>query len=303
MKKKNVVTIGGGSGQYVLLRGLRDLSGTAITAIVSMADNGGSTGRLRDQYGILPPGDIAKCILALSPEETHRDLLQKRFNGHRKLHGHTMVNLLLTMLSQRCDSFPKAVLAFGKSLKIKGTVFPVTIDKTTLVAELTDGTMIFGEAAIDVPRGNQREKIRRTFLVPHHNGEVKIYPPVIKAIRKADFIIIGPGDLYTSITPNFLVSGVKEAMKTTQAKILYVVNIMTKFGETDGFNGRDFILKLEEYVGRKVDAVIFNLTVPGIKLLKKYEKQKAYPVNSDGLEDSWEGRKIVKEDLLSAFTA
>jgi uncharacterized cofD-like protein len=164
-EEQTLVTIGGGSGQFALLSGLRNLDGINITAVVSMVDSGGSTGRLRDELGILPPGDVLKCILALSPHhDIARILFLKRFIKDRRLKGHNAGNMLLTMLSQYTGSFPTGVQALGEILDAKGTILPVTIDKATLVAELTDGTHIYGETAIDIPRGTQLEKIRSVFL-------------------------------------------------------------------------------------------------------------------------------------------
>src|SRR6056297_458263 len=244
---KKIVTIGGGSGQYVLLSGLRDLVDFEVTAVVSMVDSGGSTGRLRDELGILPPGDILKCILALSPHrDSVRHLLQKRFRSNPKLAEHSVGNMLLTMLSQYCNDFTQGVKALGEVLDIKGEVLPVTTDKATLVAELTDGSWLYGESAIDVPRGNQREKIKKTFLVPHHSETIQVYPRVLEAIKEADYIILGPGDLYTSIIPNVLVKGVKEELGRAKAELIYLANIMTKFGETENFTAKDFMEKIEE---------------------------------------------------------
>jgi len=163
-EKKKIVTIGGGSGQYVLLSGLRDSIDIEITTIVSMVDSGGSTGVLRDEFGVLPPGDIFKCILALSPDrENARKILQTRFISRGRLNGHNAGNMLLSFLSQYTGSFPEGVNALAQILNIKGTVLPVTIDRATLVAELTDGSHLYGEAAIDIPRGDQRQKIKSTF--------------------------------------------------------------------------------------------------------------------------------------------
>jgi len=296
---QKIVTIGGGSGQFALLSGLRNLEGINITAVVSMVDSGGSTGRLRDELGILPPGDVLKCILALSP---HHDIVRllflKRFINDRRLKGHNAGNMLLTMLSQYTGSFPTGVQALGEILDVKGTILPVTIDRATLVAELTDGSHIYGETAIDIPRGTQREKIRSVFLVPHHSDSISVYPPVIKAIKGADYIIIGPGDLFTSIIPNLIVPGVKEALQETSAKILYIINIMTKFGETHNFSGIDFIKKLEETIERQVDGIIYNSEKPDKKLIEQYMKQKAEFVEiHEG--DDWRGnRSIYASNML-----
>jgi uncharacterized cofD-like protein len=298
-EEQTLVTIGGGSGQFALLSGLRDLDGITITAIVSMVDSGGSTGRLRDELGILPPGDVLKCILALSPHhDIARILFLKRFIKDRRLQGHNAGNMLLTMLSQYTGSFPTGVQALGEILDAKGKILPVTIDKATLVAELTDGSHIYGETAIDIPRGTQREKIRNVFLVPHHSDSISVYPPVIEAIKGADYVIIGPGDLFTSIIPNLIVPGVKEALQETNATILYIINIMTKFGETHNFSGLDFIRKLEESIERQVDGIIYNSEKPDKKLVEQYMEQKAEFVEIDEDNDCWGNRSIYTSNML-----
>src|SRR3989339_1272756 len=294
-----VVTIGGGTGQFTLLSAIRDLE-LDITAIVSMVDSGGSTGRLRDELGVLPPGDILKCVLALSEDRTAaREILQKRFKENSKLSGHSVGNMLLTMLTQYTGDFAKGVEALGDILSARGKVLPVTTDKATLVAELPDGSGLYGEAAIDVPRGEVRKKIQKSFLVPHHSDRIRVHPPVIEAIEMADYIIIGPGDLYTSIVPNLLVQKVAETIRRSDAQILFIVNVMTKFGETDNFTGKDFILNLESFINRKVDTAIFNSAVPQEDILREYKKQKASLVEVD-MEDNWGGRKIIKEDILNS---
>ena len=298
-EKQKVVTIGGGSGQFALLSGLRDLEGIEITAVVSMVDSGGSTGRLRDELGILPPGDVLKCILALSPHhDIARIIFLKRFIKDKRLQGHNAGNMLLTMLSQYTGSFPTGVQALAEILEAKGTILPVTIDKATLVAELTDGSHIYGETAIDIPRGTQREKIRNVFLVPHHSDSISVYPSVIEAINNANYIIIGPGDLFTSIIPNLVVPGVKEALQETSAKILYVINIMTKFGETHNFTGPDFVRKLEECIGRQVDGIIYNAEKPDKKLMEQYMEQKAEFVEIDESDDCWGNRTVYASNMI-----
>jgi len=296
---KKIVTMGGGSGQFALLSGLKNLRAVEIAAVVSMVDSGGSTGRLRDELGILPPGDVLKCMVALSPhQDTVRTILLKRFEGDGRLAGHNAGNMLLTMLSRYTESFPAAVQALAEILDVQGTILPVTVDQATLVAELTDGSHIYGERAIDVPRGTQREKIRSVFLVPHHSDAISVYPPVLDAIETADYIIMGPGDLFTSIVPNALVPGVKEALQRTSATLLYVLNIMTKFGETHHFSGRDFVMTLEESIGREVDGIIYNTEKPDDEVLERYAQQKAEFVILDGSE-IWRGdRRIYAADLL-----
>jgi uncharacterized cofD-like protein len=296
---KKILTIGGGSGQYALLSGLRDLDQIDITAVVSMVDSGGSTGRLRDELGILPPGDVLKCILALSQHrDIARNIFLKRFTGDRRLIGHNAGNMLLTMLSRYTGSFPSGVHALAEILDTRGKILPVTIDKATLVAELTDGSRIYGETAIDIPRGTQREKIRDVFLVPHHSDAISIYPPVIDEIRSAHTIIIGPGDLFTSILPSLIVPGVKEALQKTRAKILYIINIMTKFGETHQFTGRDFVRTLDECIQRNIDGIVYNTGRPDDKLMAAYREQKAELVEIDNHDGWWDERTVYASDLL-----
>ena len=298
-KEKKIVTIGGGSGQFILLSGLRDLENTQTTAIVSMVDSGGSTGRLRDELGILPPGDILKCILALSPyQDACRSILLKRFKKDRRLAGHSAGNMLLTMLSRYTGNFPAGVAALAEILDVDGTILPVTTDRATLVAELTDGSRIYGEKAIDLPRGNQREQIKDVFLVPHHHELISVYPPVLDAIARADYIFIGPGDLFTSIIPNLIVPGVKQALQNTSAKIYFSINIMTKFGETHNFSGKDFVIKLEECLEREVDAIIGNNTKPVQKILDIYSEQKSDFVTIDVTDPFWDHREVLLTDVL-----
>ncbi len=299
MTKLKVTTIGGGSGQYALLSGLRDVAEIEITSIVSMVDSGGSTGRLRDELGILPPGDVLKCLLALSPQrEIARTLLLRRFERDKRLKGHNAGNMLLTMLSRYTGSFPTGIQALGEILNVQGVILPVTTDRATLVAELTDGQRIFGESAIDVPRGGQPSKIKDVYLVPHHTGDINAFPPVIDAISDADYIVIGPGDLFTSILSNIVVPGVKKAIKETKATILYVLNVMTKYGETHNYSGLDFVQKLEEGIGRKVQIVICNRTKPEESILKQYRKQEAEFVEIINDQHFWQDRKLILADLL-----
>ena len=294
-----ILTIGGGSGQFTLLAGLRDLEDIAITSVVSMADNGGSTGRLRDELGILPPGDALKCVIALSPlRDPARRIMLKKLNCDRRLKGHNAGNILLTMLSRYTGDFPSAIRALSEILEIKGRVLPGTLSKTTLVAELSDGSRIYGESAIDIPQGSQREQIRDLFLVPHFKNSFAAYPPVLDAIADSDYIFIGPGDLYTSIVASLIIPGIREALQQTDAKIIYILNIMTKFGETHNYRPSDFLGKIEEYLQRPVDGLICNTRKPGSKILKKYAKEKAEFVEL-GKEEDWIGsRKLYIGDLM-----
>ncbi|MCD6298661.1 MAG: YvcK family protein [Deltaproteobacteria bacterium] len=299
IEKQKIITIGGGSGQFSLLSGLRDLKEVDISAVVSMADSGGSTGRLRDELGILPPGDVLKCILALSPHrDIARKILLKRFMKDRRLKGHNSGNMLLSMLSQYTGSFPSGIRALAEILDVRSTILPVTTDRVTLVAELTDGTRIYGQTAIDIPQGTNREKILNVFLVPHYGDSISVYPPVIEAIESAHHIIIGPGDLFTSIIPNLIVPGVKEALQRTSAALSYVINIMTKFGETHQFKAQDFVKTVEDSIQRRFDGIIYNTRKPDEKILAQYAKQKAEFVTVDESDKWWENRNMHGADIL-----
>jgi uncharacterized cofD-like protein len=299
-RKTRVLTIGGGSGQFALLSALRDIKDIEITSVVSMMDNGGSTGRLRDELGILPPGDALKCIVALSPlRDAAQSILLKRLNGYGKLQGHNAGNLLLTMLSRYTGSFPSAIETLSEILEIEGTVLPATTDKATLVAELSDGSRIYGESAIDIPKGDQREQIKDMFLVPHFNNSISVYPPVVEAIENSDYIFIGPGDLFTSIIASLIVPGMKEKIQRTRAKIIFILNIMTKYGETHDFRGFDFIRKIEDIINRRVHGVIYNTRRPGRHLLRKYFTEKAEFVELEKSEN-WIGDRVIYDgDILN----
>ena len=295
----NVVTLGGGSGQFVLLSALRDIRGLNITAIVSMTDSGGSTGKLRDELGILPPGDVLKCILALSPHrEVARGLLLKRFSRSQRLADHTAGNMLLSMLSQYAGSFSEGIDALAEILDVRGTILPVTTDRATLVAVLTNGERIFGEKAIDLPRGDQREKISEVFLVPHHAESIKVHPPALVAIAQADLIILGPGDLFTSLMPNLLVPGIGDAMRDSTAPLAYVTNIMTKFGETEGFFVEDFVSELEQRIGRPLNYLVHNSREPDPELLSRYAKEKAALVRFADARSAADRHNLLQSDLL-----
>jgi len=294
-----IVTVGGGSGQYCLLSGLKHLPGISISAVVSMVDSGGSTGRLRDALGILPPGDLLKCVLALSPLAREvQDLFLRRFKGQRRLAGHTAGNMLLAMLARFTGSFPEGVAALAEILEARGAILPVTLDKATLVAELEDGSRVYGESAIDLPHATQRARIRDLFLVPHHGAGITANPPALEAIRKACWVILGPGDLFTSILSNLAVPGVSEALRQTEARLICVMNIMTKFGETHGFSAPDFVQHLERQMGRNLDAVLGNTQHPPARIVERYRRERAAPVDLQRDHILWKRCRLVGADLL-----
>lgn len=285
-----IVTIGGGTGQFTLLSGLKRLPDAELTAVVSMADSGGSSGRLRDELGALPPGDVLKALLALSdlPGDVARDLLQHRF-AEGALGGHTSGNMLLTMLASYSGSFLEAVRGLGDMLKVHGTVLPVTTGNITLRARLEDGTVLVGETAIDVPATAVRSRIAEVWLEPN----ALALPHVAGAIKSADLVVLGPGDLYTSVIPVLLVRGVAEALRETHARLVYVCNTMTKPGETDGYTASQFTEAVERVLQRGVDAVVVNAAHPDAVVAGRYAAAGSFPVEND-----LSGTRVIAADLL-----
>lgn len=285
---KNIVVIGGGSGIFNILIGLKkyDLN---ITSIVSMADNGGSTGILRNEFGILPPGDIRRSLVALSDStNVMKDLFQYRFEADSSLRGHSFGNLFLTALKGITGSDEKAILEAAEILKIRGKVLPVTLDNVHLCAKLENGETIKGETDINIPKHNS--KIKEIFLEP----KARAYFGAVKAINDADIIVIGPGDLYTSIIPNLLVDGIKESIIKSKAKKIYICNLMTKHGETDNFSVSDFFSEVEKYLGNNViDFVVYNDSNIPKETLERYTKENQSPVLVGN-----ENKKFVKGDFV-----
>lgn len=293
---KKIVVIGGGTGVFTVLTGLKPCFDN-LTAIVTMADDGGSTGILREEFGILPPGDIRRALLALSTtnDKMLAQLFSYRFKEGFGLTGHTFGNLLITVLERLTKDFEKAVDEAGRILSIEGKVIPVTLGNARLIAELQNGQKIIGETNIDIPKHNGQLKIKNVSLRP----AVKINPNAKKAIMEADIVIIGPGDLYTSIVPNLLVGGMKEALKKTRAKIVYLSNVMTKFGETNDFKASDFIKTISDYLGKDVlDYAVVNNKKPSFKKIASYVKQRSDFVEPDIDQKKTGGTSVIKADLL-----
>lgn len=290
--KKKVVTIGGGTGHFTVLSGLKkyDLD---ISAIVSMADDGGSTGILRNELGVLPPGDVRQCLVALSEApEVMRDLFLYRF-GIGSLTGHNFGNLFLSAMQKVTNRFEDAVALTGKILNIKGRVIPVTVEPMVLAAEYHNNKVIRGQSKITAYK---KDKIRKIFL----EREVHTGFEAVQAVLQADLIIFSPGDLYTSLIPNFLSLGMGEALRRTNAKIAYVVNLMTKRGETDGFGAHDFLLEIEKYLGVNViDHVLVNTAMPRDEMIELYKKEGEHFINPD-LDKLGQTRyKIITGDFLN----
>lgn len=271
--RSKIVVIGGGTGVFTVLSGLRNCFKN-LSAVVTMADDGGSTGTLREDFGVLPPGDIRRALIALSKTDNKilSALFNYRFNEGAGFYGHSFGNLILTALERITGNFEKAIQEASRILSVEGRVIPVTLKQTKLFAELENGAIIKGESNIDVPKHDGRLRIKKVWLRP----AAAINPSAQKALLAADLIIIGPGDLYTSIIPNLLVSGMTSTLRKTKAKIIYFVNLMTKFGETNGFCASDFLKEVERYTGKSIiDYIVVNSRRPSSHRLKRYKKEKA----------------------------
>jgi uncharacterized cofD-like protein len=268
---KNIVAIGGGTGTFTILNALKD-GPVHLAAIISMADDGGSTGLLRDQYGVLPPGDVRRALVALSESsQTMRDLFNYRFHSG-DLKGHSFGNIFISVLEKVTGSFSSAVEEASNILKIKGAVVPVTLDDIRLHARLNNGKMVHGETNIDIPKTRERSPIKEVWLEP----KARLNPRARTILREADIVVIGPGDIYTSLIPNLLVTGMKEELKRSKAKKIYFCNLMTKKGETDHFDGNDFAREMEKYLGKDVlDYAVFNNRRPSPAVIKRYRAQGA----------------------------
>ena len=269
MKKvPKFVVIGGGTGSFAVLSGLKHQA-VEITALVSMADDGGSTGVLRDELGVLPPGDVRQCLVALSsaPEDL-RQLFNYRF-AEGSLAGHSFGNLFLSAMEKMTHNFGEAVRLSSEILRIKGRVLPITLDSVHLRMKLADHRILRGQRHIDdSPFGAQAAR-PQLYLEPHG----RLNPAAAEAIAAADVIVIAPGDIYTSIGPLLVVDGVAEALAGTRAKVLYICNLVVKPGQTNGFTVADHVAEVERFAGGPiVDVVLYNTAKPSPVLLQKYAK-------------------------------
>lgn len=289
---KKIVVIGGGTGLSTMLKGLK-LYTRRITAVVTVADDGGSSGLLREGLGMLPPGDIRNCITALADTNPIlKELISYRF-PKGSLEGHSFGNLILAALNGVSQSFDEAVLKMNRLFGVDGLVLPVTNEDVRLQAELADGSVICGESLIgDAKRGGS--PIVRLSLLPEKPAAVE---GVLDAIREADVIVMGPGSLYTSIIPNLLVDGVSEEILKSKAKKLYVCNVMTQPGETDGYTVSDHLNAIRKHSAHDIiDCVVANNTPVPEHLIEKYRAKGAEPVVID--EDKIEGAKLALSNLL-----
>ncbi|HVN09129.1 MAG TPA: YvcK family protein [Patescibacteria group bacterium] len=305
-----IVALGGGTGLSTLLRGLkgyvssghsaakRSTNGDApiadLAAIVTVSDDGGSSGRLRREYSILPPGDLRNCMVALSQDEALLSrLFQYRFQSPGSLKGHSFGNLFLAALTKVTGDFPEAVRLCSEVLAIRGRIFPATSQLVTLRAELANGRTVRGETRIS----RSRSRIRRVRLEPRR---VRPLAGALEAIRGADLIVLGPGSLYTSIIPNLLVAGVADAIRKSRATRVYIANIMTQPGETDGYSVADHVRAIYEHAGGRIfDWVVVNNQEIPAKLLKRYHAEGAEPVRAQVSELQKLGVHCIFDHLVA----
>lgn len=295
-KPKNIVVIGGGTGTFVVLRGLKHTP-HHLSAIVSMADSGGSNKRIRDEFGLLPTSDIRQCLVALSKENGGAGVLRKlfmyRFEKGKGISGMTFGNLFMAALSDILGSQEEAIRQTGNVLRISGNVIPVSFTKTNLFAEYENGQVLTEEHLIDEPPHDGTLKITKTYLKP----EAKANPDAVKAIKEADLIILGPGDLYTSIVPNLLVKGIASAIRASKAKTVYVMNLMTKFGQTYNFTAKDHLRVIKTILDDSIDAVIVNNAPLSTHALAIYAKSHEQPVKDD--LNGEKGIAIIRSEVAS----
>jgi len=290
-----VVAIGGGTGLSTLLRGLKRHEQLAITAIVSIADDGGSSGRLREEFDMPPPGDIRNCIVALADAEPLLGrLFQYRFEQEASaLHGHSFGNLFLAAMTGMTGSFEEAVTEVSRVLAVRGEVLPTTLEKVTLCADLADGSYVCGESNITAAPA----AVRRLHL--EHRPEAN--PAAVEALLDADLIVLGPGSLYTSVLPNLLVDGIAQAVRFSSATVVYVCNVATQRGETDHFGAADHVRALYDHVGSDLlDVIMVNENFAEAGKIRPEWGVDA--VGLAGLEELPGGAAIVRRDLASTAT-
>lgn len=272
-----VTVVGGGTGSFHVLTGLRELPDIELRSIVTMMDAGGDSGRLRDEFGVLPPGDLRRCLVALSEESALlRDLFSFRFS-EAPLAGRSFGNLFLLALTRMLGSERDATDAALRLLRIRGRVIPVTWDHAHLCAELADGSRIDSEAGFADPARNSGAGIRRVFLKP----VARANPEAAQAIRDSDFVVLAPGDLYSSTIPNLLVEGISQALRESKGRLVYVQNLMTRRGETDGYPASRHVTEIARYAGRVPDAVLLHRGEIPSELLARYASEEAHPVELD----------------------
>jgi len=288
---KNIVTVGGGTGSYTILSGLKNIPDVSLNALVSMADDGGSTGVLRDELGVLPPGDVRQCLVALSEHsDIVRELINYRFN-EGSLKGHNFGNIFLAALEKVTGDFVRGVEIASEILKVKGKVIPVTNNKADLAILLSNKTLIEGENEIN-HSNLQNIGIEKIF----YKNNVKLNTNAEEAILKADYIILGPGNYYCSILPNIIVDGFKEAIVKSKAKIIFPINLTNKLGHTTSWKVSSYVNDLEKYLGKSIDIILVNKEAPSREQIERYKLEEGDDVL---IENDFKDKRVIKASLLS----
>ncbi len=289
-KGPKITAIGGGTGLSTVLRGLKEYTEN-ITAVVSVADDGGSSGKLRNELGMLPPGDIRNCLAALADQESLLDsLFQYRFS-EQHLSGHCMGNLLLAALNDMSGDLEQAIHSLSQIFAIRGQVLPVTLEPVSLGAEFMDGEIVLGESVIP----EQKKPIKRVFLEPSF---CRTLPEVLKAIKESDLILLAPGSLYTSLLPNLLVHGIREALAESTAVKVYVCNIMTQQGETNGYTASRHVQEIQKVSGNILDYVLVNTAEMSKEMREIYRKESSTLVKPDLRKLEKLGVKVIAGDFI-----
>ncbi|MBQ1270789.1 MAG: YvcK family protein [Clostridia bacterium] len=293
---RRIVAIGGGTGLSALLLGLKEYTDN-ITAVVTVTDDGGGSGKIREEFGVLPPGDIRNCLLALANTSSMMsDVLNYRFT-EGSLKGQSFGNLFLLALNQICGSFDRAVANMNEILAVTGRVLPVTNTNVNLRAVFEDGSVVDGETSITLKKKDTHLSIAQIDIIPH---AAVALDSVIDAINEADLIILGPGSLYTSVIPNLLVGNVANAVKRSPAYKVYVQNIMTQDGETENFTASEHIGEINRYgKGHLVDVCIYNTTPVRRSLLEAYSRENSFPVEVDKDKIDEMGIKLFGAEILA----
>lgn len=291
---KNVVVIGGGTGTTAVLTGLKKYHDVDISVIVSMTDDGGSNAVIRDQFGLLPLSDVRKSIIALAntDQEILRQLFTYRFDRGEGIKGHTLGNLIMLALSQIKGSELDAIDATSKLFFVQGRVIPVTLQHVSLVAEYDDGSVIESEHLIDEPA----DDIDRRIVNLHLNKEVDAYHEAVAAIERADIIIAGPGDLYTTTLANVIINGMSSAIQRNKGTFIFVSNLMTKRGQTHWMKAKDVVGEVSRYAGRKPDCVVVHSGKFPQEAIERYAEKKEYPIE-DNLNEK-DGYMLVRDNLI-----
>ncbi len=297
LNEVKIAVIGGGTGSFTMLSALKKYT-SQIAAIVSMADDGGSTGVLRDELGTLPPGDVRQCLVALSDSPKVRDLFEYRFDAGT-FSGHSFGNVLLTALEKITGDFSQAVETASDILRIRGVVIPATLDNVRLKMEWEEKSVVLhGERVIDAEYFKQDPRKARLSLTPSAIAN----PMALKAIQQADIIVIAPGDLYTSLGPLLVIDGIGDALRRSKAKKIYVSNLVSKHGQTDGFTVGDHASEIERFAGLPfLDAVLYNKQQPSIEIAERYEQEKGYVTKVDEENLTAQHYKAIGGDFLGSM--